>query len=511
MPEFNGKKEYYSTGSIQGNQYVPIGSFTFDRKPSRANRIAAIDDVFQAKMKETNKGIIVDEQLDGKLFSTGFLQLRPYGNTYWPRFLYFYVISSLFLKQKDELATGSTQEALTDTNAVKLVFPLPPLNEQKRITAKLNKIIPRIDAVRERFEKVPTIIKRFRQSVLTIAVTGKLTEKWREEHPDVEGAEINSGLPLGWKIKTISEIALKEKGAIQSGPFGSQLLHSEFQDEGILAIGIDNVQDGFFSKGKEHRISASKYRELIKFTAKPLDVLITVMSTVGRCCVIPEYIEKSIITKHVYRISCDQKIANPYYILSVLRGAKIVLDAISEQTRGATRPGINGTVIKTLEVPLPPLEEQQEIVRQRDRLFAIADKVEAHCKKAKAKVEKLTQSVLAKAFRGELVPQNPDDEPAKKLLERIKMEKANMTTKGKQKIRLKTIKSAESFKKKTTTKPKNILEILMDSKNPLDAKELWQESIHKDDIEAFYAELKKIENQIEEIRDGVTSKLRLKK
>ena len=327
------------------------------------------------------------------------------------------------------MGQGGAQKNISQTILKKYPFLLPPLNEQKRIVAKLDAIMPRIDAVKERLDKVPGILKRFRQSVLTAAVTGRLTEQWREEHLEVESTDSFSELPIGWKLKNISDIALNKKGSIQSGPFGSQLLHSEFQESGILAIGIDNVQDGYFTLGRQHRISEKKYKELGKFTAKPLDVLITVMATVGRCCVIPSNIEKSIITKHVYRISCDQKIAFPFYILLTLRGCKVVIDAIQDQIRGATRPGINGAVIKKLIIPLPPLEEQKEIVQQVDKLFALADKVEAHYQKAKARVDKLSQSVLAKAFRGELVPQDPDDEPAEKLLERIVEEKAKMGAK----------------------------------------------------------------------------------
>jgi len=90
---------------------------------------------------------------------------------------------------------------------------------------------------------------------------------------------------------------------------------------------------------------------------------------------------------------------------------------------------LSGTLTRhcnSLPINLPPLEEQKEIVRQVDKLFTLADKVEVHYQKAKAKVDKLSQSVLAKAFRGELVPQDPNDEPAEKLLEQILEEKAKM-------------------------------------------------------------------------------------
>jgi len=106
---------------------------------------------------------------------------------------------------------------------------------------------------------------------------------------------------------------------------------------------------------------------------------------------------------------------------------------LEEYAYGAGKPGLNLQNIRDVKLNLPPLEEQKEIVRQVDRLFALADKLEAHYNKAKARIDKLSQSVLAKAFRGELVPQDPNDEPAEKLLERIMQEKAKMEGGGRQK------------------------------------------------------------------------------
>jgi type I restriction enzyme S subunit len=180
------------------------------------------------------------------------------------------------------------------------------------------------------------------------------------------------------------------------------------------------VLDGQFSLGRQHRISHKKYAVLNKFSANPLDVLITVMSTVGRCCVLPEDIEPAIITKHVYRISCDLAKVNPFFIAYCLRGCPDIQDQLQSQIRGATRPAINGSILKDLIVPIPSLVEQHEIVRRVDQLFSLADQVEARYAKAKQYVDSLKQSILAKAFRGELVPQDPNDEPATALLERIR-------------------------------------------------------------------------------------------
>jgi type I restriction enzyme, S subunit len=228
-------------------------------------------------------------------------------------------------------------------------------------------------------------------------------------------------------------LASREPRSLQSGPFGSHLHHSEFQEIGVLAIGIDNVLEGRFSLGKQHRISQAKFESLRKFAARPKDVLITVMATVGRCCVIPEDSEPSIITKHVYRITADASLVEPVYLMDALRGSPEVIAQIQSQIRGQTRPGINGQILKGALIPVPPLAEQREIIRRVETLFKLVDAIEKRVAGVTARAEKLTQAILANAFRGELVPTEAElarregrsYESAADLLARIREERSH--------------------------------------------------------------------------------------
>jgi type I restriction enzyme S subunit len=370
--------------------------------------------------------------------------------------------------------------------------PIAPEKEQQRIVAKLDELMEKIDRSRARLERIPQILKRFRQSVLSAAVSGTLTEEWRNTRFGAKGD--TDDLPFSWQIKAIETLASSERGSIQSGPFGSNLLHSEFQKVGVLAIGIDNVLDGKFSMGRQNRISLKKYEELKKYTARPLDVLVTVMATVGRCCVVPENLETAIITKHVYRISCDQQVVNPFFLLHCLRSS-IVDDQIRSGIQGVTRPGINGSVLKQLLIPIPSLDEQSEILRQIFNLFSIADKIETRYMKATSQLDKLPQSVLAKAFRGELVSQNENDEPANILLERIKAQTAD----GKSK----QIPITRKHKKQITME---LYEVLQKAQSPLTPKDVWQMSRFKNDIDSFYNELKKEVKDLKRIKESKDKK-----
>jgi type I restriction enzyme S subunit len=204
--------------------------------------------------------------------------------------------------------------------------------------------------------------------------------------------------PTEWRWLTIEELASPAPRSIQSGPFGSNLKHSEFQASGKLVIGIDNVRDGEFSLGSNHRISESKFQELAKYAARSGDVLITVMATIGRVCVVPQDIEPAIITKHVYRITVNREVAIPDYVAIALRGSREVRAQLMSSVQGQTRPGLNGGLIKKIRVPVPPLAYQQSIVAEVDRRFSIVREVEAEVDANLKRAQALRQSALVAAF-----------------------------------------------------------------------------------------------------------------
>lgn len=331
-----------------------------------------------------------------------------------------------------------------------LSFPLPPLNEQKRIVSKLDVIIPRIEAVKQRLEKVPNILKLFRQSVLTAAFTGKLTEKWREEHPSVENAEelleridterdrersisknkytfkttdeidsryVDIKLPNGWVQTNVDMVSLYSVDCPHSTP--------KWTNSGKLCLRTTNFLPNKLNISEVKYVSQSTYEKRIeRLKPQKNDVLYSREGGIlGIACILD--IEEDVCLGQrmmLFRIS--SYVDNKYFTYYL--NSPIILVHVKNLIGGSAAPHINIRDIKKYPFPLPSLEEQKEIVKQVEKLFAWADKVEAHYQKAKEQVDKLTQSVLAKAFRGELVPQDPNDEPAEKLLERILKEKAKM-------------------------------------------------------------------------------------
>jgi type I restriction enzyme S subunit len=354
-------------------------------------------------------------------------------------------------------------------------FVLAPLPEQHRIVSALESYFTRLDDAVETLERVQRNLKRYRASVLKAAVEGRLVlteadlaraegrsyepasmllkrilaerrrrweetelakmtakgnaprdDKWKAKYvePFAPGTSELPELPESWCWASIEQLASRDPRSIQSGPFGSNLLHSEFRQSGKLVVGIDNVQDGYFSMGSENRISESKFQVLEKYRARAGDVLITVMATIGRCCVIPDDLEPAIITKHVYRISPHSEIVNPRYLHLAIWGGPVVRAQIFGKAQGQTRPGLNGTIIRRLCIPLPPRAEQDRIVMEAERLLSLGEESADALMMTTRRSTRLRQSILKWAFEGRLVDQDPTDEPASVLLERIRADRS---------------------------------------------------------------------------------------
>ncbi|MGI6783067.1 MAG: restriction endonuclease subunit S [Aminivibrio sp.] len=394
------------------------------------------DDVIFAKITpcfENGKATIVPNLPNAHgAGSTEFYVLRPI--IVPSAFLFYWVKTSAFLKTAEAQMAGTVGQKRVPKSFVEShPFPLPPLNEQKRIVAKLDDIMPRIDSVKERLEKIPAILKRFRQSVLNAAVTGKLTEKWREEHPELESADelLNEkmrmdkqhyasywndfDIPQKWICALLKNIADLRLG---------KMLDSS-KNKGVSMLYLRNINVRWFGFDleslKEIRITQAEKEAL---SIRPGDVFVCEGGEPGRSAVWKAPESNITFQKALHRVR--MKIAFLPDLLVYNLKADADKQKLDELFTGSTIKHFTGRSLAGYPVAIPPLDEQKEIVRQVDKLLTLADKMEEHYQKARVKVDALAQSILAKAFRGELVQQNPDDEPAEKLLQRIQEEKAKM-------------------------------------------------------------------------------------
>lgn len=206
----------------------------------------------------------------------------------------------------------------------------------------------------------------------------------------------------GWVETAVKEIAAPTKGSIRTGPFGSQLLHSEFVDEGIAVLGIDNAVANEFRWGKSRFITPEKYRQLERYTVHPGDVLITIMGTCGRCAIVPDDIPTAINTKHICCITLNQKQCLPGYLYIYFLYAPQSQEFLAKHAKGAIMAGLNMGLIQELPVILPPIELQAAIVEAANDIREETQRLESLYQQKLTALDDLKKSLLHQAFSGNL-------------------------------------------------------------------------------------------------------------
>lgn len=329
---------------------------------------------------------------------------------------------------------GTTRLKLNQGSLRKIPIPLPPLPEQKRIVAKLDNLFAHLDQLKARLQNIPTLLKQFRQAVLTQAVTGKLTEEWREKN-SLENASITIDrikteqrrlislgklkkekdfgqildndipfdIPKSWTWSRWNDILAHNNHSMKRGPFGSTLKKEFFVAKGVRVFEQYNPinDDPYWVR---YYIDVEKYNDLKDFTAKAGDLLISCSGvTLGRITELPLDVESGIINQALLKLELHKDLIINAYFIKLFR-SEFIQDRIFDQAQGTAIPNMVGVAeLKKMLLPIPPLEEQKEIVRRVESLFAMADRIEANYTKLQEKIDHLPQAILSKAFRGELV------------------------------------------------------------------------------------------------------------
>lgn len=302
--------------------------------------------------------------------------------------------------------------------------PLAPLNEQIRIANKLDSLLAKVDAAQARLDKIPALLKRFRQSVLAAATSGELTKGWRKDN-DVNLESEN--IPF-------AELLTELRNGLSPKPNSDGI--------GYPILRISSVRSGEIDQ-KDIRYLDCDDSAREKYRLNSGDLLFTryngSLEFVGVCGLLRK-LEHDVLLypdKLIRARICDK--ALPEYIEIFFSSPSARESMINCVKTTSGQKGISGKNIKSQFVSIPSLKEQKEIVRRVESLFALADTVEKQYNEAKKRTDRLIQSLLAKAFRGELVPQDPNDEPASELLKRIQAERE--VQKPAKKTRRKTVVS----------------------------------------------------------------------
>ena len=330
------------------------------------------------------------------------------------------------------LGTGTTFKQIDKKKLSDFPIPLAPLNEQKSIVARIEELQARSLRAKEALEAIPDQTEQLRRSILAAAVSGRLTEGWRETSADEnintpmrhqEGNESEDiQFPEYWKTYSVGDVLTLIDG--DRGP--NYPKQEDYKDRGhCLFLSTKNVRKYGFLFDEVVFLTEEKHKILRNGTLELGDVIITTRGTLGNVSVYDDKVPYNVVRINSGMLILRKKdidllsdfiriyISSPYFI-----------EQLNEKRTGSAQPQIPAGILKSFTINVPPLAEQHEIVKRVEELFKIVDQVEERYFQVKNHLNTIDQSILSRAFSGELVPQDPNDEPASILLERIRQEKA---------------------------------------------------------------------------------------
>ncbi|EFF0767231.1 type I restriction endonuclease subunit S [Escherichia fergusonii] len=314
----------------------------------------------------------------------------------------------------EDTISGSAQPQITRQGLEKVQVPLPPLAEQKIIAEKLDTLLAQVDSTKARLEQIPQILKRFRQAILATAMNGKLTEDWKKDNPS---------LFTKWNKSNIGELAQVATGKTP------KRTDDRYWENGTIPWLTSSSTGKIFVENADQFISDIALRECTLKIFSPGTLLLAMYGEGKTRGQVTELKISATCNQACAAIICDEDKINRQFL-------KMRLMENYQETRkvaaGGNQPNLNLNKVREIPILLPSLPEQREIVRRVEQLFAYADTIEKQVNNALARVNNLTQSILAKAFRGELTAQwraeNPElisgENSAAALLEKIKAERA---------------------------------------------------------------------------------------
>jgi len=325
-----------------------------------------------------------------------------------PEYIRHYLLGSV--DYAESKASGTTFKELSGSRAAELAVPLPPLPEQRRIVAKIDSLTGKSRRARDHLDHIPRLVEKYKQAVLAAAFRGDLTRQWRASHtlPDADWETIELG-----QIADVGTGATPKRGT------------SRYYEGGTVPWVTSGAVNDEIVRGSEECITAAALRET-NCQLYPVGTLLLAMygegKTRGKVAVLgmEAATNQALAAIVVHRNGPAER----DFVLWYLRSQYLEL---REQAAGGVQPNLNLGIIKRTLLSLPPQIEQREIVQRLEAAFAWIDRLGAEATSARRLIDRLDQAVLAKAFRGELVPQDPEDEPASMLLDRIKAERGALS------------------------------------------------------------------------------------
>lgn len=398
-PKKNSQKKikYIDVSSISNESFKIINFKVYkgEDAPSRARKIIKTNDVIFATIRPNLKRIsLVDKEFNDELCSTAFCVLRPKSEILDYRFLFYFLITDLFVNKVSEYQKGSSYPAVTDNTIKAQEIFLPPLDEQKKIAH----VLSLVQEAKEKTEAVIAAAKELKKSMMKHLFTYGPVPVEEADKVKLKETEIGP-IPEDWEVTNMESIAEKHKYAIVDGPFGSSIKKNDYRDTGIPIIRIKNIsKDGKFVNKDFLYISKEKYEKLKRSAIKKNDILVSRVGTIGNTCVYPGIFKYALLsTTGVCKLSLDSSKVNNEFIYYFMQ-TNNYKNQLLENSSASVQKYISLSVLKNSKVPLALIDEQKRISIM---LKNIDYKIEAEENKKRA-LEELFKSLLNNLMTGEI-------------------------------------------------------------------------------------------------------------
>lgn len=412
VPSFaSGFPEVLLGKDIASNkQYIKFKDILLSKINPRINRVWCVKENTEFPQIGSSEWIVIRQPLIHEGFLTYFLQTQSFRD----------------LLCSDVSGVGGSLTRAQPKRVATYHVPIAPFQEQKIIAEKLDTLLAQVDNTKARLEQIPQILKRFRQSVIVAAVNGQLTKELHKNNK-FKLTELNISIPSLWKISEIGKFADVKGG--KRLPKGESLIA---ENTGFPYIRAGQLKNGTVLPEGQLYLEEYIQKSISRYTVSSGDLYITIVGAcIGDAGIIPDVYNNANLTENAAKIcNLNENVFNRF--LSLWLRSSYLQDIINSEIKSGAQGKLALARIKSLPLVLPPLPEQLEIVRRVEQLFAYADTIEKQVNNALTRVNNLTQSILAKAFRGELTAQwraeNPElisgENSAAALLEKIKAERA---------------------------------------------------------------------------------------
>ena len=448
---------YLDIASIDNRTFRVVSPKSYLGKdaPSRARQKVSGGDTLFSTVRTYLKNIaMVPPEFDGEVASTGFCVLHP-ADEISHRFIFYFVLNDEFVSTLNPLQRGTSYPAVRDADVLSQEVPLPPLPEQHRIVAEIEKQFTRLDASVAALKRVQSNLKRHRASVLKAACEGTLVpteaeladsegrdyepagrllerilaerrsrwesqEKRRGKYKEPAAPDTSNlpELPEGWVWATVGQLVVDSP---QNGIYKPK---SRYGD-GVPILRIEDYQDFSLRDREQLQLLRITTQEAFTYGLAASQLIINRVNSsthLGKTLLVPDHLPPAVFESNMMRViptKCMEPSFLAHYLRSPIGRARLTTRA----KWAVNQASINQSDVCMTPVPLSPHAEQHRIVAEVERRLSVIQQAEAAVEANLVRAERLRQSILKQAFSGKLVPQDPNDEPASVLLEHIRAER----------------------------------------------------------------------------------------